>query len=176
MENRNLRVCKAQETHSVRTLRPECWLTSPPGIAGRVGMCDAVLPFGPSGDGGPLTWWRSTLRRTIRFDIRFTEDERAAIDAAVAEFGGTPTTFIRRAINAALTRQPLLSRVELEQIAQAHEAFRRAGVNLNGLLHAVHRFDSGVLDQLPAAEEFRFMLDDIRTSAARYSDALKKLP
>jgi len=65
---------------------------------------------------------------------------------------------------------------EREELYQAREAFRRARVNLNGLLHAVHRFHSGALDQLPAAEEFRFMLDDIRTSAARYSDALKKLP
>jgi hypothetical protein len=30
--------------------------------------------------------------------------------------------------------------------------------------------------ELPAAEEFRFMLDDVRTAAAQYSHALKKLP
>jgi hypothetical protein len=116
------------------------------------------------------------LRRTTRFEIRFSHEERAAIDAAVAQFGGTPTTFIRRAIAAALTQQPLLSPGELAAIDQAREAFRRAGINLNGLLHAVHRFHSGVLDELPAPEEFRFMLDDVRTAAARYSDALKKLP
>jgi hypothetical protein len=132
--------------------------------------------FGPSGDGGPLSGRRSTLRRTTRFEIRFSHEERAAIDTAVAQFGGTPTTFIRRAIAAALTQQPLLSPGELAAIDQAREAFRRAGVNLNGLLHAVHRFHSGVLDELPAPDEFRFMLDDVRTAAARYSDALKKLP
>jgi hypothetical protein len=40
----------------------------------------------------------------------------------------------------------------------------------------VHRFESGVLDALPAPEEFCFMLDDIRTAAARYAGALKRLP
>ena len=116
------------------------------------------------------------MRRTERFEIRFSHEERAAIDAAVGQFGGTPTTLIRRAIKAALTRQPLLSRDELDEIYQAREAFRRAGVNLNGLLHEVYRFQGGVLDELPAPEEFRFTLDDVRAAAARYSDALKKLP
>jgi hypothetical protein len=132
--------------------------------------------FGPSFDGGPLIGWRSTLRRTCRFELRLSSEERSAIDAAVARFGGTPTTFIRRAVTAALSQQPLLSPIELDEIGRARDAFRRAGINLNGLLYAVHRFESGVLDALPAPEEFRFMLDDIRTAAARYADALKRLP
>jgi hypothetical protein len=99
-----------------------------------------------------------------------------AIDAAVARFGGNPTDVIRRAIKAALSQQPLLTSDEIREVERAREAFRRAGVNLNSLLHEVHRFQSGVLDQLPAPEEFRFMLDAIRTATARYANALERLP
>ena len=116
------------------------------------------------------------MRRTKRFELRVSDEERAAINAAVARFGGTPTTFIRRAIKAALSQQPLLSSRELDEIVTAREAFRRAAVNLNGLLHEVYRFQSGYLDELPAPEEFRFMLDDVRNAATRFSDSLKRLP
>jgi hypothetical protein len=108
--------------------------------------------------------------------IRLNEDELQQWEEGARRLGTTASALVRRAVNAAITQQPLLSPAEREELYQAREAFRRAGVNLNGLLHAVHRFHSGALDQLPAAEEFRFMLDDMRTSAARYSDALKKLP
>jgi DNA-binding transcriptional regulator YdaS (Cro superfamily) len=108
--------------------------------------------------------------------IRLSEDELQQWEEGARRLGTTASALVRRAVNAALSQQPLLSPAEREELYQAREAFRRAAVNLNGLLHAVHRFDGGALDQLPAAEEFRFMLDDIRTSAARYSDALKKLP
>jgi hypothetical protein len=97
------------------------------------------------------------LRRTSRFELRLSNEERNALDAAVALFGGSPTTFIRRAIKAALSQQPLLTSHELGEIEQAREAFRRAGVNLNGLLHEVYRFQGGAVDALPAAEEFRFI-------------------
>ena len=116
------------------------------------------------------------MARTRRFELRLTNEERAALDGGVARFGGSPTTFIRRAINAALSQRPLLTSHELAEIQQAREAFRRAGVNLNGLLHEVYRFQGGAVDALPAAEEFRFMLDDVRTAMARYTDALKQLP
>lgn len=105
--------------------------------------------------------------------IRLSGDELQRWEEGARRLGTTVSALVRRAVRAALTQQPLLS---LEELYQAREAFRRAGVNLNGVLYAMHRYDNGVLDELPPAEEFRFMLDDIRASAAHYRAALAKLP
>lgn len=108
--------------------------------------------------------------------IRLDEDELQRWQEGARCLGTSVSALVRRSVDAALTQKPLLSPAERDELFQAHEAFRRAGVNLNGLLHAVHRFESGVHEQLPAMDELRLVLEEVRTSAARYNDALKKLP
>lgn len=108
-----------------------------------------------------------------KFRITSEEDERLQEGATRHET--SVSGFIRRAVKAALDQQPLLSPAELAAIDTAREQFRRAAVNLDSLLRQAYLFQSGGMDQAPSADEFRFMLADLRQTADALKLTLKKL-
>jgi mobilization protein NikA len=110
------------------------------------------------------------------FKFRVSEEERAALMEGAARYGVTPTTFIRRAIDAAVTQQPVLSLDERIAIDTSRDQFRRAAQNLDSLLRQVYLFQSGVMDRGPSEEDFRFMLSQLRHSAEALKAKLRKLP
>src|ERR1700676_2137657 len=103
------------------------------------------------------------------FKFRVREEEREALAKGAARYGVTPTAFVRRAINAAVTQQPVLSRDERVAIDTSRDQFRRAAQNLDSLLRQVYLFQSGVMDRGPSEDELRPMLSELRHGA----DALK---
>lgn len=107
--------------------------------------------------------------RDQMFKFRVSEAERAALAEGAARYGVTPTSFIRRAINAAVAQQPVLSVDERVAIDTSREQFRRAAQNLDSLLRQVYLFQSGVMDRGPSEDDFRFTLSELRQGA----DALK---
>jgi len=110
------------------------------------------------------------------FKFRVSEEEREALAEGAARYGVTPTTFIRRAIDAAVTQQPVLSRDERVAIDTSREQFRRAAQNLDSLLRQVYLFQSGVMDRGPSEDDFRFMLSELRRGADALKVKLQKLP
>jgi hypothetical protein len=103
------------------------------------------------------------------FKFRVSEEERAALAQGAARYGVTPTAFVRRAIDAAVNQQPVLSRNERVAIDTSRDQFRRAAQNLDSLLRQVYLFQSGVMDRGPSEDDLRFMLSELRQGA----DALK---
>jgi hypothetical protein len=110
------------------------------------------------------------------FKFRVSEEERAALAEGAARYGVTPTAFIRRAIAAAVTQQPVLSLDERIAIDTSRDQFRRAAQNLDSLLRQVYLFQSGVMDRGPSEDEFRFMLSQLRHGAEMLKAKLQKLP
>ena len=110
------------------------------------------------------------------FRFRVSEAERAALAKGAARYGVTPTAFVRRAISAAVTQQPVLSRDERVAIDTTRDQFRRAAQNLDSLLRQVYLFQSGVMDRGPSEDDFRFMLSQLRHGAETLKAKLQKLP
>ncbi len=110
------------------------------------------------------------------FKFRVSEEEREALAKGAARYGVTPTTFVRRAISAAVTQQPVLSRDERIAIDTSRDQFRRAAQNLDSLLRQVYLFQSGVMDRGPSEDDFRFMLGELRHGAEVLKTKLLKLP
>ena len=109
------------------------------------------------------------------FKFRVSEEEREALAKGAARYGVTPTTFVRRAISAAVTQQPVLSRDERIAIDTSRDQFRRAAQNLDSLLRQVYLFQSGVMDRGPTEDDFRFMLGELRRSENALKAKLRKL-
>jgi hypothetical protein len=114
--------------------------------------------------------------RVGRFEIRVTADEAAEVREGAARYATTVSAFLRMAVKAALTQQPLMLPSEVAAIDAARDQFRRAAVNLDSLLRQTYLFQSGVMDAGPSEEEFRFMLADLRQGADRLKLMLQKLP
>jgi hypothetical protein len=114
--------------------------------------------------------------RVGRFEIRVTADEAAEVREGAARYATTVSAFLRMAVKAALTQQPLMLPSEVAAIDAARDQFRRAAVNLDSLLRQTYLFQSGVMDAGPSEEEFRFMLTDLRQGADRLKLMLQKLP
>jgi hypothetical protein len=110
------------------------------------------------------------------FKFRVTEAERAALVEGAARYGVTPTAFVRRAISAAVTQQPVLSLDERIAIDTSRDQFRRAAQNLDSLLRQVYLFQSGVMERGPSEDDFRFMLSQLRRGAEALTAKLRKLP
>src|SRR5690242_7060430 len=109
------------------------------------------------------------------FKFRLSEGEKAALAEGAARYGVTPTSFVRRAINAAVTQQPVLSLDERVAIDTSREQFRRAAQNLDSLLRQVYLFQSGVMDRGPSEDDFRFMLGELRQGTDALKARLRKL-
>ncbi len=114
--------------------------------------------------------------RAGRFEIRVTADEAAEVREGAARYATTVSGFLRMAVKAALTQQPLMLPFEVAAIDAARDQFRRAAVNLDSLLRQTYLFQSGVMDAGPSEEEFRFMLAELRQHAARLQLTLQNLP
>jgi hypothetical protein len=107
--------------------------------------------------------------------FRVTPEEDQRLQEGAARYETSVSGFIRRAVRAALTQQPLLSPNELSTIDMARDQFRRAAVNLDSLLRQTYLFQSGAMDGAPSADEFRFMLADLRHTADALRLTLSKL-
>jgi hypothetical protein len=114
--------------------------------------------------------------RVGRFEIRVTADEAAEVREGAARYATTVSAFLRMAVKAALTQQPLMLPSEVAAIDAARDQFRRAAVNLDSLLRQTYLFQDGVMDNGPSEEELRFMVADLRANTERLKLALKKLP
>src|SRR4051794_8607285 len=72
--------------------------------------------------------------------FRVTPGEDAELEAGADRFETTVSGFIRMAVQAALTQQPILLPEERAAFGKALEQFRQAGVNLNSLLRQTYLF------------------------------------
>src|ERR1700737_2944108 len=66
---------------------------------------------------------RGAMAREKAKLIRLTEEELQQWEEGARRLGTTASALVRRAVNAALTQQPLLSPAEREELYQAREAF-----------------------------------------------------
>jgi hypothetical protein len=114
--------------------------------------------------------------RRKRFELRLTDEERAALEAGAEHYQTTVTGLIRRAIKSVLAQQPVLVPAELDEIYKARELFRQAGNNLNSLLRQVYLTQAEVTVRGPEPEEFHVMLAELRQSTAHYTQMLAKFP
>jgi hypothetical protein len=108
--------------------------------------------------------------------FRVTPEEELLLREGAQRYATSVSGFIRRAVKAALTGQPLLTPDERAAIDAARDQFRRAAVNLDSLLRQVYLVQSGVMDRGPSEDEFRFMLSDLRLTASVLKRTLRKLP
>jgi len=148
-----------------------------PGIdcAGLVGE-RAVLPHGPSGDGGPR-FAEGVCLREGWIKVRVTGEERQRLeDGAAQHQAKTLSAFIRRAIDSAIIQKPLLTPAEIDQLDGTREQLRMAGVNLNALLREVHLFENGVSDRGPKLEDYRATLAELRQALGKVTDILRRYP
>jgi hypothetical protein len=97
---------------------------------------------------------RRAIPKGTRTKFRVSKEEREALAEGAARYGVTPTTFVRRAISAAVTQQPVLSRDERIAIGTCRDQFRRAAQNLDSLLRQVYLFQSGVMDRGLSEDDF----------------------
>jgi hypothetical protein len=108
--------------------------------------------------------------------FRVSPAEDAELEAAAERFQSSVSGVIRRAVQAMVTQQPVLSPTEFDELYRAREQFRKAGANLDSLLRQVYLYQNGVTGEGPEADEFRRMLDALRQAAAHYSERLDKYP
>jgi hypothetical protein len=112
-----------------------------------------------------------------RLWIRLTREDAERYRAAAQGLGATLSHFMRRAMDAAVKQKPILTPVEVEAFDGIREQLRRAGYNLDHLLHQVHLHQNGVTDNGgPSLDDYRDMLAEIRGAMSRIDDCLSKLP
>lgn len=107
--------------------------------------------------------------RSVVFGVRFTADERAALEAAAATLGVSPTDYARAAVlggRVAAAPVPLppsgCATLSVAPAGVAHiVALNRVGVNLNQIAHALHSGLGLVPADLEAClERVNVLLDD----------------
>jgi len=114
--------------------------------------------------------------RRKRFEVRLTDEERAALEAGAERYQTTVTGLIRKAVKSVLSQRPVLAPAEFDELYKARELFRQAGNNLNTLLRQVYLTQAEVTVRGPEADEFAAMLAELRQSSAHYTQMLAKFP
>ncbi len=129
--------------------------------------------------------------RRKRFEVRLTDEERAALEAGAERYQTTVTGLIRKAVKSVLSQRPVLAPAEFDELYKARELFRpaefdelykarelfrQAGNNLNTLLRQVYLTQAEVTVRGPEADEFHAMLAELRQSSAHYTQMLAKFP
>lgn len=109
--------------------------------------------------------------------IRLNESEHDRLRQLAAEHRcRSVSDLVRRAIEGAATRQPLLTPNEIDQLDRTREQLRMAGVNLNALLREVHLFENGVSERGPTIENYRATQAELSAALAKVTDFLRRMP
>lgn len=89
-----------------------------------------------------------------RIEVRLAPEQKARLKEAADRERLTISGFVVAATNAAMTRQPFLTREEINGLDQLREQLRRAGINLNTLLRELQAFNRGSSRRAPFDEHF----------------------